>query len=42
MNTTIYADLAAEVEIADGSTISKTLHQDEFLKVVLFGFMVQG
>ena len=38
MNSTIYADLAAEVEIPVDSTISKTLYQDEHLKVVLFGF----
>ncbi len=38
MNSTIYADLAAEVEINDGATISKTLFQDDYLKVILFGF----
>lgn len=30
--------LAAEIEIQDGSTVSKTLHQDDGLKIVLFGF----
>jgi len=35
---TAYADLAAEVEIQEGGTISKTLYQDDSLKVVLFGF----
>lgn len=38
MNSTVYMDLAAEVEIPEESTISKTLYQDESLKVVLFGF----
>lgn len=36
--STIYQDLAAEVEIPLDSTISKTLHADDNLKVVLFGF----
>ncbi len=35
---TTYANLAAEVQIQDGGTISKTLYQDDLLKVVLFGF----
>jgi len=30
--------LASEIEIQAGSTVSKTLHQDDSLKVVLFGF----
>ncbi|WP_044303683.1 cupin domain-containing protein [Rhodopirellula sallentina] len=30
--------LAEEIEIQGGSTISKTLHQDDNLKIVLFGF----
>lgn len=30
--------LAAEIEVQDGSTVSKTLHQDDGLKIVLFGF----
>lgn len=37
-SSTSYADLAAEVAIQDGGTISKTLYQDDSLKVVLFGF----
>ncbi|QEF96647.1 hypothetical protein Mal15_06750 [Stieleria maiorica] len=32
------ANLCTEIEIQDGSTVSKTLHQDGSLKVVLFGF----
>jgi quercetin dioxygenase-like cupin family protein len=36
--STTYADLAAEVDIQKGGTISKTLYQDSSLKVVLFGF----
>ncbi|TWT79254.1 hypothetical protein CA13_06520 [Planctomycetes bacterium CA13] len=38
MVATTYLDLASEVEIPDNSTISKTLYQDDQLKVVLFGF----
>ncbi|MCR9210102.1 MAG: cupin domain-containing protein [bacterium] len=33
-----FLDLATEVEIQSGGTISKTLRQDDGLKVVLFGF----
>ncbi|KAA5539760.1 cupin [Roseiconus nitratireducens] len=33
-----FVDLAAEVVIQEGGTISRTLHQDGGLKVVLFGF----
>ncbi|QDV62546.1 cupin domain-containing protein [Crateriforma conspicua] len=33
-----FLDLTTEVEIQTGGTISKTLHQDDGLKVVLFGF----
>ncbi len=33
-----FLDIAAEVEIQSGGTISKILHQDDGLKVVLFGF----
>ncbi|WP_182866431.1 cupin domain-containing protein [Stieleria mannarensis] len=32
------SNLATEIEIQDGSTVSKTLHQDDSLKIVLFGF----
>jgi quercetin dioxygenase-like cupin family protein len=35
---TWYADVAVEVVIQQGGTISKTLYQDDSLKVVLFGF----
>ncbi|CAD77482.1 MAG TPA: cupin [Rhodopirellula baltica] len=35
---TAYADLDAEIEIQKDGTISKTLYQDDSLKVVLFGF----
>ena len=31
-------NLAEEIQIQDGSTVSKTLHQDDHLKIVLFGF----
>ena len=36
--STVYRDLATELTIQVGSTISKTLYQDDSLKVVLFGF----
>ena len=35
---TIYADLAREVDVAPEQTVSKTLYQDDHVKVVLFGF----
>lgn len=38
MRVSCYSDLNAEVVVADDSTVSKTLHQDERIKVVLFGF----
>ncbi|MCG3172106.1 MAG: hypothetical protein GMKNLPBB_00251 [Myxococcota bacterium] len=38
MNATSFADLAGQVTIPEAGTISKTLYQDEKLKVVLFGF----
>ena len=41
MNETPYtylADLAAEVELPADGTLSRTIYQDERLKVVLFGF----
>jgi quercetin dioxygenase-like cupin family protein len=33
-----FADLVAEVEPPSNGTLSRTLHQDDGLKVVLFGF----
>ncbi|TWU45472.1 hypothetical protein Q31b_06440 [Novipirellula aureliae] len=38
MNATTFLDLATEVDIPADGTISKTLYQDERLKVILFGF----
>ena len=38
MSPTIYGDLGVQVEIPDDGTISRTLLQDERLKVVIFGF----
>jgi quercetin dioxygenase-like cupin family protein len=38
ISSTVIADLANEVTIQTGSIISRTIHQDDFLKVVLFGF----
>ena len=38
MHATVIADLAAQVEVPADSTISKTLYQDDRLKVVFFGF----
>ena len=35
---TFFADLLGEVEPPADGTLSRTLHQDERLKVVLFGF----
>jgi quercetin dioxygenase-like cupin family protein len=35
---TCIADLAAEVELPVDGTLSRTLYQDDWLKVVLFGF----
>jgi quercetin dioxygenase-like cupin family protein len=35
---TLVANLAAEIEPPPDGTLSRTLHQDERLKVVLFGF----
>jgi len=37
-NYTFIADLAREVEIPSHGILTRTLHQDERLKVVLFGF----
>ncbi len=33
-----YANLATELRIEDGSIVNKTIYNDEFVKVVLFGF----
>lgn len=38
MSYTILRDVSGEIEIATDSTISKTVHADESLKAVLFGF----
>lgn len=38
MNTTTFVNLAEQVTIPKDGTISRTLYQDERLKVVLFGF----
>lgn len=38
MTSTFLGDVSAEVEIAADSTISKTVHADDGLKAVLFGF----
>jgi quercetin dioxygenase-like cupin family protein len=35
---TLVADLASEIESPPDGTLSRTIHQDERLKVVLFGF----
>jgi quercetin dioxygenase-like cupin family protein len=35
---TYFGDVAAEVEPPDDGTLSRTLYQDDRLKVVLFGF----
>jgi len=38
MKPTLFEDLAAQIDVADDSTISRTVYQDDRLKVVLFGF----
>lgn len=38
MTATTFLDLASQVTVPDDSTISRTLYQDDGLKVVLFGF----
>lgn len=38
LQATVFADLAAAVDTPADGTISRTLHQDAFIKVVLFGF----
>jgi len=35
---TYFADLAAQIEVPKDGTLSRTLYQDERIKVVLFGF----
>ena len=37
LHATVFADLAAAVETPADGTISRTLYQDAFIKVVLFG-----
>ncbi|XZE34959.1 cupin domain-containing protein [Pirellulaceae bacterium SH501] len=36
--STAFADLASEVEVQPGGTLSKTVYQDEFLKIIVFAF----
>lgn len=36
--STVFPDLISAINITEGATISKTLYQDDKLKVVLFGF----
>lgn len=38
MSPIIYHDLKTEVKIQEKSTVSKTIYNDDNLKVVLFGF----
>jgi quercetin dioxygenase-like cupin family protein len=38
MDFAFFADLAAEVQIPANGILSRTLHQDERLKVLVFGF----
>ena len=38
MKPTLFVDVAKQVDVPDDSTISKTIYQDDRLKVVLFGF----
>ncbi len=38
MNATTFLDLAAQVDIPDDGTISRTVYQDAQVKAVLFGF----
>ena len=37
-NYTYFADLAAEAEVPENGILSRTLHNDDHVKVVLFGF----
>ncbi len=38
LKATICNNLLSELQVRAGQTVSKTLHQDERVKVVLFGF----
>lgn len=38
MDYTFIADLAAQTEIPDEGTLSRTIHRDDHVKVVLFAF----
>lgn len=38
MDPTSFVDLAQQIVVPEDSTISKTIYQDDRLKVVLFGF----
>ena len=38
MDFSYFADLAAEVQIPENGILSRTLHRDEHLKVLVFGF----
>ena len=38
MTATAFSDLASQIEITADSTISRTLYQDDHVKVILFGF----
>lgn len=38
MKATTYDDLASELTVSEGQTVSKSLYQDDKVKVVLFGF----
>lgn len=37
-NYTFYPDLDAEVQIPENGILSRTLHNDDHIKVVIFGF----
>ena len=37
-NYTYFADLAAEAQVPENGILSRTLHNDDHVKVVLFGF----
>lgn len=38
MNYTYFANLAAEVAVPEGGILSRTLYNDDHVKVILFGF----
>ena len=38
MDPTFFADLAAEVQVPPDGILSRTLHNDDHAKVVIFGF----